>query len=262
MTSLTVASDADTSALTRAVLSSLPLSYRPADDQTPPAVTTIGGTGAWADRVDQALGRGSAAVVVVHPEPTAPDVQPMPGLVVLDSIWADNAAVGTAAKYFRAGVRDAQLIECRIVPGPGRTLAATLVDAFQLIRALFGPATQPELLHHTAEGFLAGASVGGLALSLWVNRTSAIRPGASVRLLTDDGSIELTVPHPATARPAELVITNSVGALSVPSRWESSHRTAWRRAHALVDAGSEGSDLPSFLDDQITLSTLLTTLST
>ena len=91
--------------------------------------------------------------------------------------------------------------------------------------------------------------------------SAGLAPHAYVRVLTDDGGVEIAIPHPETARPAEVVITDEAGVRTLPTLWESSHRAAWRRAHLLLQAGDPGTDLSDFADDQAVLGHALSELA-
>jgi hypothetical protein len=266
MSTVTVTADAGTSEICAIVLSSLPVSYAPTDDLAPAQLITIDGGGAWPTAVDDALGVAGRAAIVVHPVPadltlSAARTTAAASVVVIDSIWAGNAAVPIAAQHIAAAAPNAQLVECRVISGPGRSLASSLTDAAALVRALLAPISEIRLLHHDDHGFVASALCAGLAVSLSVTISTAVAPHAYVRVLTDDGGVEITLPHPATARPSEIVITDPDGSRTLPTIWESSHRSAWRRARALLDAGTAAPDLVEFVEDQSTLSSAIDVLT-
>ena len=91
MTAITVAPDGGAEAVTARVLSSLPVSYAAADRNAAPRVVVVAGTLGWPVAVQRALNEGSAAAIVVHPEPASLGATLVtPGLVLVDSIWAGN----------------------------------------------------------------------------------------------------------------------------------------------------------------------------
>jgi hypothetical protein len=266
MSTVTVTADAGTSEICAVVLSSLPVSYAPRDGLAPAQLITIDGSGAWPTVVDDALSSAGRAAIVVHPVPanltlSAARTTAAASVVVIDAIWAGNAAVAIAAQHIAAAAPNAQLVECRVISGPGRSLASSLTDAAALVRALLAPISEIRLLHHDDHGFVASALSAGLAVSLSVTISTALAPHASVRMLSDDGGVETTLPHPATARPAEIVITDPDGSRTLPTIWESSHRSAWRRARELLDAGTAAPDLVEFVEDQSTLSSAIDVLT-
>jgi hypothetical protein len=258
MTAITVAPDAGAEAVTSTVLSSLPLSYAAADHDAAPRVAVVAGTLGWPVAVQRALQEGSVAAIVVHPEPANLGATlATPGLVLVDSIWAGNPAVSAASGHFRAAAADAQLLECRVISGPNRSLRANLVDLAALVRELIGPLHGVSLLHHDHNGCFAVAGAGDLSVGLGVVRCTAVAPQASVRVLTNDGGVELSLPDPSTARPAEVVITNGDGSRLLPTVWESGHRAAWRRLQALLTSGETAMDLRFLEEDQLAVATAL-----
>jgi hypothetical protein len=129
-----------------------------------------------------------------------------------------------------------------------------LLDLAALIRSLIGPLRGVSVLQYDSNGFFATARAADLSVSLSVVRSSALARQASVRLLTDDGGVEMIIPDPSTARPAEVMITNGDGLQLLPTVWESSHRAAWRRARTLLDSRTTAPDLAMFAEDQSVLS--------
>ena len=258
MTAITVAPDGGAEAVTARVLSSLPVSYAAADRNAAPRVVVVAGTLGWPVAVQRALNEGSAAAIVVHPEPASLGATLVtPGLVLVDSIWAGNPAVPAASGHFRAAAADAQLLECRVISGPNRSLRANLVDLAALVRELIGPLHGVSLLHHDHNGCFAIAGAGDLSVGLGVVRSTAVAPQASVRLLTNDGGVELSLPDPSTARPAEIMLTDGDGLRLLPTVWESAHRSVWRRLQALLTSGETAIDLHFLEEDQLAVATAL-----
>ena len=254
MTAITIAPRAGIEAVTAAVLSSLPVSYTATAADATADVVVVAGSSDWPSVVDHLLGEGSAAAIVVHPEPADLAALPRtPGLVVIDSVWAGNPAVPAAAGHFGRAATASQLVECRVITGPDRPLGANLLDLAALIRSLIGPLRGVSVLQYDSHGFFATAKAADLSVSLSVVRSSALAPQASVRLLTDDGGVEMVIPDPSTARPAEVMITNGDGLQRLPTVWESSHRAAWRRARTLLDSRATAPDLAMFAEDQSVL---------
>lgn len=253
MNALTVAPCSGIERVSSVTLASLPVSYAPAPDPDQASVVVVSGAGDWASVARRRLDRGCGTVIVVHPEPA--DLGPLEqasGSVVIDSVWAGNPAVSHAAEEFTARAGSAQLLECRVVSLPGRSLAANVLDAAALVRALTGPLRDITFVHADSHGLTAAARSNGLEVAVSIVRTNARRPFASARLLTGDGGIELTVPEPGTARPALVTITDPDGLQQLPTIWESAHRAAWRR----VAAGVPSSDLADFAADQLLLAAL------
>jgi hypothetical protein len=57
------------------------------------------------------------------------------------------------------------------------------------------------------------------------------------------------VPHPDTAVPGRLVVSDEHGATLRTTTWESAHRIAWRRLHGLVTAAAPWTELDGFEQD-------------
>ena len=92
---------------------------------------------------------------------------------------------------------------------------------------------------------------GDLSVGMGVVRSTAVPPQASVRLLTNDGGVELSLPDPSTARPAEVMITDGEGLRLLPTVWESAHRAVWRRLQALLTSGEPRWTCASWRRDQL-----------
>lgn len=232
---------------TDAILTSLPLSYAAAPAETVGGVVVVDGPGDWPQAASQALRAGAAGVIVVEPEArplaelrrTAADH----GLVVVDSPWAANPVLEAAAAAFRATATAGPRLECRITVGVGGALPRTLLGQLGLVRALLGPVTQLRVQHRSEHGYVGEARSGGTAVDLSVVCTDAVPAQARARLLTGDGSVDLTIPSGETAQPARLTVTGPQGAVLAPTRYESGHRATWRRMHALLASGGSAPDL-------------------
>ena len=125
-----------------------------------------------------------------------------------------------------------------------------MLDQLSLIRALVGEATAVRVLTHSIHGYAAEASAAGHPVDLSVVCTDAVPESANVRLLTGNGSIDLTVPTGDTARPAQLSVTSPAGTLLAPTLYESGHRATWRRFRELLDQQQTGTDLEDFEADR------------
>ena len=134
----------------------------------------------------------------------------------------------------------------------GSPLEEALLDQLSLIRALVGGAAEVRVLTHSVHGYAAEASAAGHAIDLSVVCTDAVPECATVRLLTGDGSIDLTIPSGETARPAQLSVTGPDGAVLAPTLYESGHRATWRRVRELLDQKGTITDLEDFEADRRT----------
>lgn len=138
-----------------------------------------------------------------------------------------------------------------MISAPNRSLWANLVDLAALVRALVGPLHGISLLHQDHNGCFAMGGAGDLSVGMGVVRSTAVPPQASVRLLTNDGGVELSLPDPSTARPAEVMITDGEGLRLLPTVWESAHRAVWRRLQALLTSGEPRWTCASWRRDQL-----------
>ena len=213
-------------AATDAVLASLPLSYAPGRSDGH-ALTIVTGSIGWPATVAEAFDAGAMAVIVVWPQPAdLGALRGRRGIVVLDSRWAPNPVMRSA-----------------------------LLDQLTLVRALIGAVTDVRILTRSSHGFAAEGLAAGHPVDFELVCTGAVPESARVRLLTQDGSVDLVVPHSGIAQPARLMITSPDGALQSPTLYESGHRASWRRVPDLLANPSAARDLEDFASDQETTRT-------
>lgn len=246
---------------TDAVLASLPLSYAHADEPAAGGVAVIGGSGGWPEAAAQALQAGTAGVILIHPQPA--ELSPLRaavaehGVVVVDSVWAANPAVPSAASAFRSAATPGQRLECRVSLRTGSALRNGLLHQLSLVRALLGqPVQDLRILHDADHVYLAEARSGDTPVDLSVICTNAVPEQARLRLLTIDGSVDLKIPGGETAQPALLTVTSPQGASLAPTLYESGHRATWRRLHQLITSGDQPTDLDDLEQDMSTASAL------
>lgn len=263
MTALTVTADTTTTPLTATVLATLPVSYAPSVPDSPAQVVVIAGDGDWPSAAAAAIDAGSTAVIVVDPQPADLTAIPKPtdGQVVIDWPWATNPALPSAAVAFTAAVARGSLVEITAIIDPARALTASLLDLAGVVRRLVGPLSQARLLHRDQHGLTLSGTAATRPVALTLTRSTGVAAQARVRLLTDDGGIELTLPDPVTARPAEVTITDQAGLHIQPTSWESSHRATWRRAQILTGSPTAAADIAELRHDQDVLAEALDQLS-
>ena len=135
-------------------------------------------------------------MIVVEPQPAdAEGLRARSGkLIALDRRWSANPVVESAARTVAACLPKSGRIECRVLVPVGSPLEAALLDQLSLIRALVGEATAVRVLTHSNHGYAAEAAAAGHAVDLSVVCTDAVPESATVRLLTGNGSVDLTVP--------------------------------------------------------------------
>ena len=236
-----------------AVVASLPVSLRPASTGTD--LVAVDGQTGWAGAASQAIETGARGVVVI--DPTTADVADLSTLarrrgvpVVIDYPFAGNPAVPVAAPYFSGHDDRHALLECTVTARLGADLARVLIDQLALVGALAARVEKAKALDWTSRRYvISGLLADGRRTRLTGICTDAGPPTAAVRMLREDGSMELTVPNPETARPAQATIVTPDGAKSLPTLFETAHRLAWRRLARLVHDGGQASDLTRFTND-------------
>lgn len=223
--------------MSTSTLATLPLSF-----PDPAGVVFVAGGPGWPAEVARAMHSDPVGVVLVHPTPadfsdllsTAPST-----IVVVDSPWASNPAIGLASQAFRAAATDRSRVECRVIMEPGGDFTTALLDQLVLIRAALGPVTKLQVQHVSAHVLYAeGLTETSVAIDLGVVRTSAVPASATLRLLTADGSVELQLPSGDTAQPARLITVGPDGAVLAPTQYETGLRSSLRRLRELHAAGS------------------------
>lgn len=256
--------------MTASVLASLPVSFAasPADGEVPVDVVIVDGSTGWPERVAEAISARAVGVVVV--DPTAADLTALlnqtptnPTVVLVDSPWAANPVVADAATAIRSAALLGSRLESRIDLPPTRDLRRALLHQLMLVRELLGPVTDLEVLTWSRSGYDAEGAAGSCLVDFTAITSEAVSESATVRLITPDGSVELSIPSPATAQPARLTAVGPAGALLLPTRYESAHRATWRRLRSMVDAGDLASSLAALQhlhDDSATLTSAVPTV--
>jgi hypothetical protein len=221
----------------RSTLATLPLSF-----PDPTGVVFVDGDPNWPAELVRAMRSGPAGIVLVNPRPvdfadlltTDPST-----IVVVDPRWASNPVTGLAAQAFRAAAADRSRVECRVIMEPGSDFATALLDQLTLIRAVLGPVTGVRVRHLSDRALLAEGLTGlSAAVDFSIVRTTALPASASLRLLTSDGSVELTIPSGDTAQPARLITVGPEGAVLTPTQYETGQRSSLRRLRELQATGS------------------------
>ncbi len=237
------------------VLASLPLSYAPGEGAEG-SVAIVSGSADWPTTAIGALDAGAVAVIVVQPEPA--DVETLrdrAALVALDTRWATNPVVAAASTAFTTALPHGSHIECQVNLPVGSPIETAMLDQLALLRVLVGPVTDLRVLTRSSKGYAAEGRAAGHPVDFSLVCTDADLESASVRLLTADGSVELTIPSGLTAQPARLTVTGPDGAHLTPTLYESGHRATWRRVRHLLSAQSGANDLDDFASDQETTQT-------
>jgi hypothetical protein len=243
-----------------AVVASLPVSLR--FGATGTDLVAVDGQTGWPAAALQAIEGGAKGLVII--DPTAEDVADLVSLarrrgvpVVIDYPFAGNPAVPVVAPYFNDGDDRYALLECTVTARLGADLVRVLIDQLALVGALAVQVGNAKVLDWTTRRYvISGLLADGRRARLTGICTDVGPPTATVRMLRADGSVELTVPNPETARPAHATVVTPDGAKSLPTLFETAHRLAWRRLARLVHDGGQASDLANFTHDSSTVAVL------
>ena len=131
-------------------------------------------------------------------------LQARAALVALDTRWATNPVVASASTAFTTALPHGSRIECQVHLPVGSPIETAMLDQLVLLRVLVGPVTDLRVLTRSSNGYEAEGRAAGHPVDLSLVCTDADLESASVRLLTTDGSVKLTIPSGLTAQPARL----------------------------------------------------------
>jgi hypothetical protein len=248
-----------------AVVASLPLSFRPsaffapaaaAPDAGTPDVIAVAGHAGWTGRAADAI-RGGAKGVVVS-APVAEDPAELSGVadaagavVVLDRQWAGNVALASSSENVHGviadALKDAVLLDSVAVAAPGTDPLRLLTEQFAVLLQCGIEVHNVRMVQRHGNGYtVAGVLTGGVPVALQGILTSALPATATVSILTSAGRADVVLPDPAAAWPAEIRTVTAEGATTLPTLYESSHRTSWSRVHAHLSSGNPANDLAQF----------------
>ncbi|WP_415854841.1 hypothetical protein [Sinomonas sp. G460-2] len=222
------------------VVASLPLSLTRAGEE-PAQLATITGARGWADRALEAFDGGALAAVVSSPSADE-GVPALPADIatraIIEWAFACNPGVLVAAEA-AAPLRERAVfadVELRLPTGADPDTA--LLDTLTAASRVLGPLTPVRSLHrdkaswHLSGSLTEDAPTAPVAIAIIV--TDAAPARLRLRLLTLDGGLTAVVPAPDTAAPAEVRIVGPDGERLLPTLWETSRRSAWRRAVAIA----------------------------
>ena len=255
-TQLSVAADpqAEAAGAVSAVVASLPVSFRPKADR--PDVVAIAGRAGWTARAVDAIREGAKGVVVTSP--VAEDAATLSAaadaagaIVVLDQRWAGNAALrasnGNVHGILAAALEDAVLLDSVAIAVPGTDLLQLLTEQLAILVQCGIEAGSIRMVQRNGNGYtVAGSLRGGAPVALQGILTSALAPTASLSILTPSGRADIVLPDPAAAWPAEIRSVTLDGATTLPTLYESSHRSSWCKVRDHLAAGTPANDLAQF----------------
>ncbi|MFC9352688.1 hypothetical protein [Arthrobacter sp. NPDC057013] len=244
-----------------AVAASLPLSFAPAPAQGPakdgsPDVIAVAGHAGWTQRAAEAIRGGAKGVVVSSPVPEDVDLlaeaaAESGSAVVLDQRWAGNAAIagsnGKVDTVIGGALANAALLDSVAVAPPGTEPLQLLTEQLSVIVQCGIELRNPRMIQRSPNGYTVAATLpNGAPAALQGIMSSALPATATVSVLTSNGSADVVLPDPAAAWPAEVRAVTAAGATTLPTLYESAHRTSWARAHSHVTSGNPAGDLAQF----------------
>ncbi|MFF1386327.1 hypothetical protein ACFVWT_22495 [Arthrobacter sp. NPDC058288] len=255
-TQLSVYADpqAEAAGAVSAVVASLPLSFRPAVSAAD--VTAVAGHAGWTDRASAAIRNGAKGVVVSAPaaEDTAGLVAAADtagSVVVLDLQWAGNPALDSTRENVHGAIatalEGAVLLDSVAIAAPGTDPLHVLTDQLAVLVQCGIEVRNVRMVQRNGNGYtVAGTTADGVPVALQGILTSALPATASLTILTSTGRADVVLPDPAAAWPAEVRTVTTEGATTLPTLYESSHRTSWSRVHSHISSGVPANDLAQF----------------
>ncbi|WP_427016257.1 hypothetical protein ACQCSX_16020 [Pseudarthrobacter sp. P1] len=232
------------------ILASLPVSLVPGGADAD--IRAISGRPGWTTEALTAIAGGARGLVVVEPAPEdtaalASAAETAGVSVVLDHRWASNAAVDNAAAAALEVAGEAALLDSVAVAPPHTDPELLLGEHLALLFRITGDVQELRIIARGPRSYtVAGRLPNGAPVSLQGILTRALPGGVRLDLLTADGGVKIAVPDPDTARPAEATVTTASGATTLPTIFESAHRTSWRRLAGAVEAAAPTPDLADF----------------
>ena len=239
-------------------VASLPATFGPASEDLAADVAVIAGEAGWTTESARAVEAGSRGILVVDPVPEeatqlAAATQAAGAAVVLDLHWASNPALVSesgdpdARDAVRSALGTASLMDSVATAAPGTDLQRLLARHLAAVLAVSGPLHGVGILRSGTTGYtVTGRLANGAPFTAQGVLTAARRSGVDIHLYTADGGVDVRVPDPDAAWPADVRVTGAHGELLLPTLYESAHRAAWRRLKNHLSAGTLPDDLAGF----------------
>jgi hypothetical protein len=255
-TQLSVYADpqAEAAGAVSAVVASLPLSFGPGASAAD--VTAVAGHAGWTDRASAAIRSGAKGVVVSAPVAEDPAgltavADAAGSVVVLDLQWAGNLALDSTSENVHgaiaAALKDAVLLDSVAIAVPGTDPLHLLTDQLGVLVQCGIEVRNVRMVQRNGNGYtVSGVIADGIPVALQGILTSALPATASLTVLTSTGRTDVVLPDPAAAWPAEVRSVTTEGAMTLPTLYESSHRTSWSRVHSHISSGTPAHDLARF----------------
>ncbi|NUT71520.1 hypothetical protein [Pseudarthrobacter sp. C4D7] len=255
---VTATPEAEESGAVALAVASLPATFGPAPAGGAADIAVIAGGAGWTAEAVRAVRSGSRGVLVVDPVPEetaqlADAAQAAGAAVVLDLHWASSPAlVGNdgapdARSAVRGALGTASLLDSVATAAPGTDVRQLLARHLAAVLAVCGQLQGAGVIRSNATGYAVSATLANGAPFTAQGVLTAARPaGVAIHLYTADGGVDVRVPDPDAAWPAEVRVTGAQGELLLPTLYESAHRAAWRRLKNHLSAGTRPEDLAGF----------------
>lgn len=244
-------------------VASLPESFgpAPAGDAAQAAdadVVVIAGECGWTADAGRAIEAGARGVLVVNPVPEASGqlaaaAAAAGAAVVLDLRWGSNPALVSrdgepdARDALRSALGTAAMLDSVATAAPGTNQDSLRAEHLAALLAVSGPLDGVRTLRSDRSGYtVSGRLANGSPFSAQGVLTAARPAGVDIRLYTANGGVNIHVPDPDAAWPAEVRALGPQGEVLLPTLYESAHRAAWRRLKDHLTAGSQPDDLTEF----------------
>ncbi|MEV4989061.1 hypothetical protein [Pseudarthrobacter sp. LMD1-1-1.1] len=239
-------------------VASLPATFGPPTEDRAPDVVVIAGEAGWTTEAARAIDSGPRGILVVDPVPEettqlADAARAAGAAVVLDLHWASNPALVSgsgdpdARDAVRSALGTASLLDSVATAAPGTDVQRLLARHLAAVLAVSGQLHGVSVLRSGTTGYTAtGRLANGAPFTAQGVLTAARPAGVGIHLYTADGGVDVQVPDPDAAWPAEVRVTGAHGQLLLPTLYESAHRAAWRRLKTHLSAGTLPDDLAGF----------------
>jgi hypothetical protein len=231
-----------------AVWASLPISLTQAPAKA--RLAAVDGRSAdWLETLDNAVGPGTAGVLVVCPAagPSAQDIRAVAAaaadtgtIVAVQATWASNPAVPPFTRAADERLSDITLIDTVAqLDGTSGQWADVLLDQLTLLRAVIGPLELVRFAVQYGHGYTVDGAIGASTVTMSAVRSAT--PPQAVRLAAYGATTEahLIVSPANTALPATAWFVDSAGATMQPTWYETASRASWRRLHDAAERPGE-----------------------
>lgn len=238
-------------------LASLPVSLVPSE-QVRGSFAVVSGTGAWAERAEAAVGSGARGVMVLAPDfaDRPADREAIERLVecagdvpiLLHRPFLDDPSV-LLPEARRMADGAVSVVSDRFLR-TDEPVTASLFAHLALLRVFVGRVASVEHSTFAPGGYSVSATLAtGASLLVGGIESDHEEIRVRVRMLRPPERLYAEILSDATSRSARIVLTDPEGDRTVPSDYESSWRSAWRRLLRAVHEGVRPRDVAEYLGD-------------